>query len=62
MCSEIGVFRKCREVFNVWFHGAVEWACEDFEGDVKTCMNSGCEAVCDSSFIDYFGHYALWVK
>ncbi len=62
MSSEVGIFRKCRAVFDVWVHGAVEWACKDFEGGVETCMNCGCEDVCDSPLIGYFGHYALWVE
>jgi hypothetical protein len=60
--SEVGVFRKCRAVFDAWFHVAVEWACKDFEGGVETCTNCGCEALCDSPSIGYSGHYALWVE
>ncbi len=54
MGSDIGVFRKCRAVFDVWVHRVVEWACKDFKGGVKTCINCGCEAVCDSPLIGYF--------
>ena len=60
--SEVDVLWEGRAVFYVWVHGAVEWACEDFEGCVETCVYCGGERLCDSLLIGYFRRYALWVK
>ncbi len=62
MGSEVGVFGKYRAEFNVLVHGAVQWACEEFEGGAEACVDRRGEVVCDGPLIGYFGHYALWVE
>jgi hypothetical protein len=60
--SEVNVFGEGRAIFYARVHGAIEWACEYFEGCVEACVYCRGEAVCDCPLIGCFGSCALWVQ
>ena len=60
--SEVNVLGEGRAIFYVWVHGAVEWACECFEGCVEASMYCRGKAMCDCPLIGCFGYHALWIQ